>query len=81
MHGHSLFWYFFANSIEKEPKNNPWRFDLEKVVVPNVFVDVELINVLAKHYEPSTRTVRKLDGMPLLVITKSYVEQCFRLST
>ena len=81
LHGRSLFWYFFANRNEKEPINYPWRLDLGKIVIPNVFVDIELINLLDKHYEPTIKIVRKLDGMPLLVITKSCVEQYFRLST
>ena len=44
-------------------------------------MDLELINILVECYEPTTRTIKKLDGIPILVITRSYIEQCFRLST
>lgn len=58
----SLFWYFYNNRDEKVPRSNPWNLDLVKVIVPNVFIDVELIKVLAHNYKKETRTVRGIDG-------------------
>lgn len=49
--GRSLFWYFYNNRDEKMPLSNPWKLELAKVIVPNVFIDVELIEVLTRNYK------------------------------
>jgi len=72
--------YFYAKKDRKEPRNNPLRLDLGKFLVPNVFLDTKLIDIVANHYDLTTMTMRKMDGMPLLVIKKSFIEKCFGLS-
>ena len=43
--GRSLFLYFYENIDKNEPRDDPWTLDLGKIVVPNVFVDRELIDL------------------------------------
>ena len=79
--GRSLFWYFSTKKDRNEPRNNPWILDVRKIVVPNVSVDTKLIDIVTNHYEPATRTIRKMDGMSLLVMKKSCIKQFFGLGT
>lgn len=51
---------------------------MEKLIVPDVFVDVELIQTLTKNYHPVTKT-RMASGDPLLVVTRSTIIDCFML--
>ena len=37
--------YFYENIDKNEPRDDPWRLDLGKIVVPNVFADRELIDL------------------------------------
>lgn len=62
------------------PQSNPWKLDLVKVIVLNLFIDVELIEVLARNYKKETRTVKGIDINPILVITRSCIEECFGLN-
>ena len=55
--GWDLFWYFYEKRVEKIPVLNPWTLDLAKLIVPNVFIDVEFIKVLAQYYHLATRTI------------------------
>lgn len=48
-------------------------------MVPNVFVDIELIDIIENDYELTTRIIRKMDGMSFLVIEKSCIEECFKI--
>ena len=60
--------------------SNPWTLDLAKLIVPNVFIDVEFIRVLAQSYHPATRSMRFPDGSPLVVLTKAAIIECFDLN-
>lgn len=60
-------------AIEKHiPTSNPWFIDVGRLVVPNVFLEVDIIRVLAKIFEPVTKTIKRLDG-PVLVDIKPLV--------
>ena len=50
-------------------------------MVSNVFTNTKIIDIIANHYEPTTQTLRKMHGMPLLVIKKSCIDELFGLST
>lgn len=75
-----FFWYFYKNRDGKVPVSNPWTLDLAKLIIPNVFVDVELIQVLVENYHPVIRIVRMLIGNPLLVITRLTIVDYFMLN-
>lgn len=48
--------------------------------MPNVFIDVKNIKVLAHNYKKETRTVKGIDINPILVITRSCIGECFGLN-
>lgn len=71
--GWDLFWYFYEKSDEKILVLNSSTLDLDKLIVLNVFIDVEFIKVLAQYYHPATGTIRMLDGSPLVALTKEEI--------
>ena len=50
------------------PHGNIWNLDLGKLVVPNVFMDSNLLMDIAKIYHPTIRVVRRMDGECLIKI-------------
>lgn len=78
--GGDLFLYFYKNKDGKVPVSNPWTLDLGKLIVQNVFVDVELIQTLVENYHSVTRIVRMPSEDPLLVVTRSAIIDCFMLN-
>lgn len=50
-----LFWYFYSKRNKEIPVSNTWMLDIARLIVPNVFVDVEFIRLLAKHYHLATK--------------------------
>ena len=51
-----------------------------KLVVPNVFPDVDLLRAVAIRYDPITRVIRDNDGGVLLEINRYVIQQTFDLS-
>jgi hypothetical protein len=60
--GWNLYWYFYRNRNDKVPTSNPWTLDVEKMIFPNAFVDIELIQALAQIYHAPTKTIRLPSG-------------------
>lgn len=50
-----LFWYFYKNKLEKVPISNPWNINLGKLIIPEVFIDIDLKKVLIKEYNPTSK--------------------------
>ena len=54
--------------------------DIARLIVPNVFVDVEFIRLLAKHNHLATKTVRFPNGAILVEVTRKAIIECFGLN-
>lgn len=73
--GYELFMYFDCNRVEVVPICNPWKHDLAKLIVPEVFVDVALMKELIKAYNPITRGFHRYDGSSLCTLDiNSFIE-------
>lgn len=51
-----------------------------KLVVPNVFLDVDLLLAVAARYDPVTRVIRDNDGEVLLNVNANVIQRVFYLS-
>lgn len=49
--GHELFLFHYLRRDEPMPISNPWNTNLGKLVVPNIFVDIDLLKLLVRHYD------------------------------
>jgi hypothetical protein len=47
---------------------NNWRYDMGKLIVLNVFLDIDLLRVVVGRYDPVTWVVCDNDGKILLTI-------------
>ena len=63
-----LFKKWFLKRKLFTPHRNIWIFDLEKLVVPGIFMDSDLLTTIAQNYDLATRIVRRIDGECLIRI-------------
>jgi len=59
--------------------SNPWHLNLGKLVVLDVFVNVELLKLLAKHYNPSLKAICNPQGEPVIHLSKNAICEVFDL--
>lgn len=64
----NLFQYFYNNKDEPFTMSNPCRFDMAKLIVPDVFVEVDLIRAMATMYDSASRKIRTVEGTILVDI-------------
>ena len=57
--GFDLFMFFYQNRIEKLPVCNPWNRNMEKLIFPEVFIDVDLLKALINAYNLTTQTFHR----------------------
>lgn len=50
LRGHELFLFHYFRRDEPMPISNPWKTGLGKLVVPNVFVNIDLLKLLVRNY-------------------------------
>lgn len=62
-----------------EPINNPWRLNIGRLEVPNVFISPELIKYLVDRYNHETKTIYDKDNKSLVTIRKDFIEIVFNL--
>lgn len=77
--GHELFLFSYKRRDAPEPISNLWKKNLGKLVVLNVFVDVELMKALVDCHDPRTKTICDYQGNPLVVINKQTIDMVFDL--
>lgn len=77
--GYDLFMFHWKRRMSLEPVSNPWRLNIGRLVVPNVFISLELIKALASKYDPKTKTIYDKDNNPLVPIRKDFIETIFNL--
>lgn len=78
--GWELFQYAYKRLDYHRPSNNLWACDLGKLIVPNIFVEVDLIKAVVECDDPDLRIIRRKKGTPLMDITKSHIVRTFRLN-
>ena len=81
MGGMDLFKSWFSQRNKGTLLSNVWEFDVGKLVVPVVFLDVDLLVSLAKRYDPLTKVVRNFAGDRLFSITPPVIREIFNLTT
>ena len=56
-----------------------WNFELGKLVVPSVFLDYDLLEVVEKNYDQDIRVVRRTNGEILIAISLEEIKEVFGL--
>lgn len=69
--GYDLFMYLFCNRVERVPICNPWVRNFAKLIVPDVFVDVDLMKELIKAYNLITKGFHRHDGSILCIVDRN----------
>ena len=52
-----------------------WEFDIGKLVVPSVFMDVDLLVSLAKRYDPLTKVVSNFTSHKLFSLSPPMIRE------
>lgn len=60
--------------------SNPWDFNMAKLVVLDVYMDVHLVRELVKAYCPITRVSRKKDKSTIVTINRASSEEAHNSS-
>lgn len=61
------------------PIFHTWKMDMGKLVVPNVYVDVDLVKDIAARYDPVSKNFRACNGAEVIKITKEGIAEAFKL--
>lgn len=77
--GWGIFYNFYGNMDKSILVSNPWRLNLGKLVVPNIFVEPMLIRELAKNYHLQSMIVKTAIGHVLVDVSKEAIIECFDL--
>lgn len=77
--GYELFMYHYRKQFRFEPVCNPWRLNLGRLAVPNVFINIELVKALASQYNSKKRTIQSPNGADMLVISQDLISNVFQL--
>ena len=60
--GSSLFMYFYHNRNLNIPICNPWKRNMEKLILFQVFINVDVVKDLINSYNPATRSFHRHNG-------------------
>ena len=63
------------------PHKNVWDFDVGRLVVLGVFLDVDLLMSMTNRHDPLTRVVNNYVGEWLFVGTSQVIREVFLLNT
>ena len=77
MGGLELFKKWFSERKLDTPMSNVWEFDIEKLTVPTIFFDSDLLVDLAKKYDPITGWVKNHAGVNLLRVCPELFSEVF----
>lgn len=59
---------------------NPYNLDMGKLIVPYVYIDVELLKEVAANYDPVIRMIRTFDRIKMVRVTKEEMVEVFKLT-
>ena len=77
--GYELFNFHYHRQNRFEPVCNPWKLNLGKLVCPNVFVNAELVKLLADHYDPKHKEICDPSRKPQIHVSKEGIGEVFKL--
>lgn len=77
--GYELFWFFYKNKVKEVPICNPWVRNLGKLIMLEVFVDMDLVKELIKCYNPINKSFYRKDKSVLLALDKDIFIETFNL--
>lgn len=80
MIGLGLFWIAFGQRHSLAPNNSLWELDVGKLIVLEVFMDVDLLTQIAANYDPMAKVIRNVNGGVLIEINYDEFRKVFRLS-
>lgn len=75
-----LFKVGFGMRHSPTPMNSIWELDVGKLVVPGVFMDVDLLTQIAHNYDPLAKSVRDVNGKTLIEVNDDKFRNIFGLS-
>lgn len=77
--GHELFLYHYSRRSKLTKIANPWITGLGKLVVPNVFVNVQLMKTLDRAYNATKRCIRLPNGKAFIFLLVATIQEVFGL--
>lgn len=60
--------------------NSIWELDVGKLMVPGVFMDVDLLTQIAHNYDPLTKSVRDINRKTLIEVNDDEFKNIFGLN-
>lgn len=79
MTGLEMFKLWYGQRNLHSPLSSPQQYDLGKLLVSSVFMDVDILNVVANRYDPVSRVIRGNEGEILLTIRREEFQEVFDL--
>lgn len=80
MSGLGLFKVGFGQRHSLAPLNSIWELDVGKLIVPSVFMDKDLLTLIAQNYDPIARCIRNVKGSALIEIKDDEFKSVYKLS-
>lgn len=77
--GYELFMFHYHRHEKPEPICNRWKLNLGKLVVPNIYVNVDLLKLLAQNYDSKKRAICDRNGKPCFFISREAISEVFNL--
>lgn len=59
---------------------NPWRLNLGKLVVPNVYVNIDIVKLLIQHYDSKKREICNIERKPYFHVSREAIFEVFDLT-
>lgn len=75
-----MFLYHYSRRSKPTPISNPWTTGLGKLVVPNVFVNIQLMKTLARAYNTMKRCIQLPNGNAFIHLSVASIHEFFGLS-
>lgn len=80
MHRWTLFGYTYKRGHMPRKISNLWTSNLGKLVVPNVFSNMDLVKALERYYDVDNRVIESRKGSLLLEISRKEIIESFSLN-
>lgn len=77
--GHELFLYHYSWRSKPTPISNPWITGLGKLVVPNIFVNVQLMKTLDRAYNATKICIQLSNGEAFIHLSVATIQEVFNL--
>lgn len=61
--------------------SNPWSTGVRKLTVPNVFVNIDLLKLMARNYDATKRCILLPDGTVFIHFAAATIQEVFGLNS